>query len=304
MRALVVDHQAPGRLALREVAEPKVAANQALVRVQAISLNRGEVNRIARADAGTLLGWDAAWTVIEPAAGGGGPAAGTRVVTWGADGAWAERRAVATDNLAVLPDGVDVGAASALPVAGVTALRALRVCGAVVGRRVLVTGAAGGVGRFAVQLAHRAGAHVIAVVGSEARGTGLAALGADEVVVGIDTLQAPVFAVLDNVGGPGLAAAFRLLAPGGMVVCIGAASGQETVLPAGSTTGPRRSLFSFQMVYEGGPLGADLSYLVALLDAHELDPQVDWRGGWDRAGEATRLLLDRKINGKAVLDVA
>jgi NADPH:quinone reductase-like Zn-dependent oxidoreductase len=85
---------------------------------------------------------------------------------------WAQRRAASTDNIAVLPDSVEFHAAAALPVAGVTALQALRALGPVVGRRVLITGASGGVGRFAVQLAARAGAHVIAAVGSAARGAG------------------------------------------------------------------------------------------------------------------------------------
>jgi len=193
--------------------------------------------------------------------------------------------------------------AAALPVAGVTALRALRVCGSVLGRRVLITGASGGVGRFAVQLARRAGAHVIAVVGSPARGAGLRELGADEVVVGIEGVQGPVDAVLETVGGPTLAAAYRLLAPGGIVVSIGAASGEPTVFPPGSTIGPRRTLVSFQMGYEGGPVGADLAYLVGLLAAGALDPQIAWRGSWERAGEAVQALLNRQVNGKAVLTI-
>ena len=96
---------------------------------------------------------------------------GARVVTFGWAAGWAELRAVDTGELAVLPDGVDHDAAAALPVAGVTALRALRRLGPVLGRRVLITGASGGVGRFAVQLAARAGAHVVAAAGrSAARG--------------------------------------------------------------------------------------------------------------------------------------
>jgi threonine dehydrogenase-like Zn-dependent dehydrogenase len=93
-------------------------------------------------------------------------------------------------------------------------LRALRAAGPLLGRRVLITGASGGVGRFAVQLAARAGARVIASVGSPARGQGLAERGADEVVVGLDSLDQPVGVVLDSVGGPQLVAARRLLAPG------------------------------------------------------------------------------------------
>ena len=78
-------------------------------------------------------------------------------------GAWAELAAVGTDWLAELPDAVSFEQAAALPVAGMTALRALEVGGFVLGKRVLVTGASGGVGRFAIQLAKLAGAHVTAI---------------------------------------------------------------------------------------------------------------------------------------------
>jgi NADPH:quinone reductase len=92
-------------------------------------------------------------------------------------------------------------------------LRALRRLGPVLGRRVLITGASGGVGRFAVQLAARAGAHVVAAVGRPERGAGLAELGAAEVVSGgLARVRDPVCGVIDNVGGQLLADAYALLA--------------------------------------------------------------------------------------------
>ena len=84
--------------------------------------------------------------------------------------------------MAVLPDEVTFAQAAALPVAGVTALLALDIGGNPIARRVLVTGASGGVGRFAVQLAHIGGAHVTAVSASPERARGLTDLGADEVI--------------------------------------------------------------------------------------------------------------------------
>jgi len=303
MRALVIDPAVPGGLSLGEAADPMPSAHQVVVQIQAVSLNRGEVSGIPRAKPGTVLGWDAAGTVVQAAADGSGPDVGTRVVTLGGAGGWAERRAVGTTDLAVLPEGLDAGLASALPVAGVTALRAIRLCGGVVGRRILITGASGGVGRFGVQLAHRAGARVVALVGNTQRGAGLADLGADEVVTDIETGVAPVYGVLENVGGSTLVTAFRLLELGGTLVSIGAASGEPSSFPAYSTVGPHRSLISFTMNGEGGDPGADLGYLVNLLHTGELDPQVNWRGDWSRAGEAIRLLLGRQVAGKAVLDV-
>ncbi len=302
VRALVVDDHAPGRLALGEVPDPTPAADQLLVQVQATSLNFGELPLHTGAPAGTVPGWDAAGVVVRAAAAGGGPAVGTRVVTQGANGAWAELRAVSVQSLAVLPDHVDSGAAATLPIAGVSALRALRASGPLLGRRVLVTGASGGVGRYAVQLAHHAGAYVIAVVGSEARGKGLKELGADEVVVGLDPVTSPVHAVLDNVGGSQLVRAFQLLAPGGLVQAIGAASREPSTFPPGAFVGPDRGIVGFIML-QHGPVGDDLQYLVGLLATGTLDPQIDWRGNWERAAEAEHLLLARKIAGKAVLDI-
>ena len=185
MRALLFDPTAPRGLRFKEVAPVNPAPSQALVEVHAIFLNFGELAFLPRnRQPGEVPGWDAAGVVVRAAADGSGPQEGGRVSTFGSSGAWAEMRAVDTRELAVIPNEVECGAASAIPVAGVTALRALRALGPLLGRRVLVTGASGGVGRFAVQLAHRAGAHVIACVGTAQRGQGLLDIGAAEVVVG------------------------------------------------------------------------------------------------------------------------
>jgi len=193
---------------------------------------------------GWVLGSDAAGMVVQAAAEGSGPAAGVRVVAL-TPRAFVERVAVQAGALAEVPPSVDLAQAAALPVAGVAALRALRAAGAVLGKRVLVTGASGGVGRFAVQLAAQAGAHVIASVGSAARGEGLAKAGADEVLVGLDGVNQPVDVVLDNVGGAQLVTAWELLAPGGSLQSIGWASGEPAVFPPYSTIGPPKSLTRF-----------------------------------------------------------
>jgi NADPH:quinone reductase-like Zn-dependent oxidoreductase len=195
-----------------------------------------------------------------------------------------------------------MGAAAALPVAGVTALRALRRLGPVAGRRVLVTGASGGVGRFAVQLAVRAGAEVVALVGHAGRAEGLDQLGVAEVVVDLDHVAAPVFGVLDNVGGPYLAKAFGLLDEGGAAISIGMASREPTTIDFETERhrGRNKRLECFVI---GGRLGDDLAYLSGLLTNEEIDPQIGWRSGWDRASEAAEALLSRRVHGKAVLDV-
>ncbi|WP_431044460.1 zinc-binding dehydrogenase [Streptomyces sp. P1-3] len=309
MRALLVDRSAPGGLRLGAAPDPEPTAHQALIRVTATSLNYGEVRfGIADAPQGTVLGWDAAGVVERAAADGSGPAVGTPVVTLGADGAWAELRAVDTELIGRVPDGADPGAVSTVPVAGASALRALHRLGPILGRRVLVTGATGGVGRYAVQLARLGGAHVIASTGApEAHGDGLRALGAHEVVKGPEEVGAPVDGVLDMVGGGQLVAAYERLAERGTLVAVGHATGEGEHFPYGTFFGDQgrhdRSVATFFLLACTG-LAPDLTWLAERVAAGELDPQIAWRGGWDAAAEAVDSLLGRRLHGKAVLDLA
>jgi NADPH:quinone reductase len=304
MRAIVHDPAAPHGLRMTEVPGPRPAPGQVLVRVAAVSLNFADVAYLAdRGVPGAVPGFDAAGVVVAGAADGSGPPPGTRVATFGWTGAWAEQRAVDVAELAAVPDAVDLAAAPTVPVAGVTALRALRTLGPLSGRRILVTGASGGVGGYAVQLAARAGAHVIASVGRPERGVGLDALGAAEVVVGLDGVDTPVHGALDNVGGLTLAGVFALLAPGSTVASVGMASREPTTIDFEQAR--RRGGGTRIETFAVGPgFGPDLEILVGLVAAGELDPLVDWRGPWEKAGEAADVLLGRTLRGKAILDVA
>src|SRR5882757_3417083 len=153
-RAIVADPSTPLSMRLGEVPTPTPLPNQALIRVEHVSLNHGDLNdaRSGRVPAGSVLGSDASGIVVEPAADGSGPGVGARVVAL-AEGAFAEVAAVRTGSLAEVPPGVDLDVAAALPVAGLAAFRAIRGCGSLLGKRILITGASGGVGTFAVQLA-------------------------------------------------------------------------------------------------------------------------------------------------------
>jgi NADPH:quinone reductase-like Zn-dependent oxidoreductase len=164
IKAIVTEPEGAARLVLREVDPPEPLPNQALVRVEAISLNRGEVMRALNADKPYVPGWDLAGRIEQAAADGSGPKAGARVVGLLGSGAWTELAAVPASSLAELPTGVDMETASTLPVAGLTALVAVEKSGSLLGRKALVTGASGGVGDFAVQLARLAGADVVGAV--------------------------------------------------------------------------------------------------------------------------------------------
>lgn len=302
MRALVVDPDAVASVRLTEVAEPRPRPDQALVAVRHIGLNYGELVFASQWPTGSVHGHDAAGVVVEQAADGTGPAVGTPVAIGLAAHTWAERVAVDLTRLAAVPEGVGLVDAAALGVAGVTALRVLRTR-SVLQRRVLVTGASGGVGRFALQLAAIAGAHVTASVGSAERGADLPKLGAGDVVVGVEGLEGPFDLVLDTVGGPQLAAVWPLLAAGGTVHVVGHASGKPTVFDTGAlfAFGEPRSITTYGDVTS--PVDADLADLLALLAAGKMSAQVDLRGSWEDITDAVAALKSRRVKGKSVLDV-
>src|SRR5690348_4075553 len=186
MRAFIPNPGADAGTVLSEVPEPEPRADQALVAVEAYSPNRGETFLLEQPRPGWRPGQDVAGRVLHAAADGSGPAAGARVVAHAWDGGWAPRVAVATESLAELPANVSAEQAATLGVAGLTAIRLLRVSGSLAGRRVLVTGASGKVGHLLVELAAAQGARITALSASPERGARLLELGAEEVLTRLE----------------------------------------------------------------------------------------------------------------------
>lgn len=310
MRAVIIDPEASASICLGDVEEPRPARSETLVRVSAISLNRGEVRRSQEAEAGFRPGWDLAGTVERAAADGTGPREGARVVGLLPSGAWAERVAVPTDSLAELPQNVSFNQAATLPVAGLTALYGLEKGGGLVGKRVLVTGASGGVGLFALELARLAGAWTVALLRREEHIELAEEAGAHEVAVGEDAGVAsrlgPFDLVMESVGGAVLGDVLGMLSPGGMCVSFGASGGTETTFDVRSFyfTGGA-SLYGFILFHEviAKPASEGLGRLARLVAEERLNPRVSVEGSWTEIGSVAQRLLDRGYQGKAVLHV-
>lgn len=307
MQALIVDHSQDAELALGEAERPKAGPSQVLVKVRAFSLNYGDVVAVRDLEDGSIPGWEAAGHVVEAADDGSGPSVGTPVVTLGAVGGWAEYRAVDTTALGVAPAGADLGEMSTIPVAANSALRAVRRIGPIVGKKVMVTGASGGVGRYAVQLARLGGATVIAVTGSPRQyAEELYSLGAAEVVTDPLEHTGYVTGVVDCVGGDLLVHAFDRLERDGVLVALGHVADEPESFPPGALiadpTRHNRSLVTFHQV-DGSPLPPDLGWLSEQVAIGTLRSSIAWRGSWDRIDEAIDRLLDRTLHGKVIVEV-
>jgi NADPH:quinone reductase len=282
MRAVVVEVGSPNRLVLREVEEASPGPSETLIRVAAVSLNRGEVRRAtAITQAGFRPGWDVAGTVERAAEDGSGP-----------------------------PEGVSFAQAATLPFAGLTALYALEKGGWLLVKNVLITGATGGVGLFACRLARMAGAHVVGLIRRADREALVRQAGAREVVTGNDVSAArergPYNLVLESVGDEVLAGTLAMLAPGGTCVSLGTTAGAESTFDVRSFyfTGGA-TLYGFILFYEVliRPASEGLGRLLRLVADGTLQPHIELEAPWEEIGDIAGRLVDRDYAGKAVLHV-
>jgi NADPH2:quinone reductase len=238
MKAAVHDvNGPPSVLRYAEVPDAIAGPGEVLVAVEAISLEGGDaISRRAPAAPGFVPGYQAGGRVVGLGAGVTRFQVGDRVATFGRDGSHAALRAVGEDTAWKVPDGLDMQAAATIPVTFGTADDALFEFGGLkAGETVLITGASGGVGIAAVQLARAAGATVIATGSGAARLGRLAELGAHQVLdYRTDDIGAKARALTDGRGvelvvdmvGANFDALQSALAYRGRLVFVGAAGGE------------------------------------------------------------------------------
>jgi NADPH:quinone reductase len=287
-------------------------SNEAVVRVTAFSMNRGELGRARNAETPDIqIGWDFAGVVETVAADGSGPSTGTRVVGFSPrmEG-WAELVSIPTSYIAPIPDGVTDAEAATLPVAGLTALHSVDAATGLIGRKALITGATGGVGMFATQLALIGGAETVAQVRRADQVPFVEALGNCTPVVSADGsgLGDPgtYRLVVDGVSGPILEGGIKALAPDGICVCYGITSAPEIAIEVRPFmfSGEAKIMgFFLYSQAETDPPSDNLPRLLRLVAEGRLDCGIQREASWDEAGQVAQDLLDRKFSGKAVLHV-
>ncbi len=306
MRALVADPSASPALSLADVPEPSPGPGQLLVRMEAASVNRGEIRTAAMQPPGRVIGWDIAGSVVALGEGVGGFEVGQRVLAVSpTGGAFAELAAVPAAWTTTLPSAADPVLAAALPVAGVTAMNILRLARVHAGDRVLVTGAAGGVGMLAVQLALDAKATVIGQASSEQRAAAVRELGAEALIHPGDgsAVDGEFDVVLDAIGGPMLAPLLRATVLGGRVVVYGNSADAESAFRVEEFYPKAITIYGFRIFQSVPPEQGirDLDTLAEQAVEGRLRITIQATAPLSEALPLVRDLYDRKVTGKVVI---
>jgi len=306
MRALVADPTASPALSLADVPEPAPGPGQLLLDMAATSVNRGEIRTAGKQPPGTVIGWDVAGTVAALGEGVAQFDLGERVVALSpSGGAFAERVVVPAEWAAPLPGACDDVTAATLPVAGVTAVGILRLARVHAGDRVLITGAAGGVGLFCVQLALQAKATVTGQAGSEERAATVRATGAEALVHPGDgsPVDGEFDVVLDGIGGPMVGPLLDATATGGRVVVYGNSADTESTFRVERCYSKGITISGFRVFTSVPPTQGvkDMANLADQAASGTLSVKVQATAPLADALPLIRDLYDRKVTGKVVI---
>jgi len=330
MRAYVLKHYGdPEGSQLMDVPAPMPRPGDVLVAVRAAGLNpvdfkfrQGKLRAILRPKLPFVLGNELAGEVSAAGSDVKRFRVGDRVfarIAKDRAGAFAEQACVDEHHVAHMPADLDFTSAAAVPLAGLTALQALRdELGVKVGQKVFISGGAGGVGTFAIQIAKWLGAHVTTTASK--RGEALVrSLGCDEVidytVQDISNVKIRFDAGFDLIGGKTLEQMFGIMKPGARIVSVAAVPEPQTALKDlggrrvlsalfwlisyGIRSRARRAGISYRYLFMH-PSGSDLALLSELIEQGKLKVIIDKAYPFARISEALAYLESGRAKGKVV----
>ncbi|WP_300683336.1 NAD(P)H-quinone oxidoreductase [Nocardioides sp.] len=312
----------PDVLTLTDVADPVLAPGEVLIEVAAAGLNRADLLQRQGfypppPGASDVLGMECSGTIAALGEGVTGWSVGDEVCALLAGGGYASRVAVPAGQVMPLPDGVDVVTAAALPeVAATVWSNIVMHAGLAAGDRFLVHGGAGGIGSFAIQLAHALGASVATTVGSEAKAAYCRDLGADltidyrdeefeEILRGLGGADV----ILDNMGAKYLARNVTALADGGRLVIIGMQGGTRAEVDINALMRKRGSVIGTTLRSRpvDGPMGkaaicaAVVEHVWPLIASGDVVPQVGRTFPMAEASQAHAFMESGDHTGKILL---
>jgi NADPH:quinone reductase-like Zn-dependent oxidoreductase len=323
MKAIVHDVYGPADvLELREIGTPPIGDDEVLVEVRAAGVDPGVwifmtgrpvAVRVAsglRRPRVAVLGRAVAGVVVAVGAGVTRVSAGEHVYGTCGSGSFAQYATARQDRLARMPANLTFEQAAAVPISAVTALQSVRDAGLRSGQRVLITGAGGGIGSFAVQLGKAHGASVTAVCGP-AKAELVRSLGADDVIDytrdEIDRGGAQYDAIIDIAGNRPLSLLRRATVPGGTIALVGGGHAEGWLLGGfqRQLAAPLLSLFGGRRVcgVTGRERHQDLDELAALIERGSLTPVVGRTYALADAAEAMRHLAGGHPTGKIIIAV-
>jgi NADPH:quinone reductase-like Zn-dependent oxidoreductase len=311
MKAVVYDKRnSPNTLILRDIEKPIPGDNEVLIKIYAVSVNAADYRsmKMGIIPKGKIFGADITGRVEAVGNDIGRLAVGDEVfgdISAYGFGGFAEYVVAPEDALAIKPAIVSFEMAAAIPMSAVTALQALRDKGKVrEGQKILICGAGGGVGTFAVQLAKYFGAEVTAVCG-EKNVALIQSLGADCV---IDYKQEDIAKsskrfdlILAINGHHSLFTYKRLLAPKGIYVMVGGTLSQvfKSILFGALLSIGNKKMCSLAAKQSR----RDLEFIIGLVTAGRVKPVIDRQYPLDRTAEAIGYLSSGHVRGKVIIEV-
>jgi NADPH:quinone reductase-like Zn-dependent oxidoreductase len=298
MRAMVFEEfGGPDVLHLADLPTPSPAEGQALIEVKAAAINPADCKWRSGRFAGLfpnsfpdVVGYDIAGVVVS----GPGLSPGTRVagmLDLLGKGGYAEYATIDAAQLAPIPEGMSFQTAAAVPAAGITGLQMIeRAIDVQAGQLVLITGAVGAVGRFAMYAARMRGAEIVAAVRAEQKDMAKALGAAHVIELGKEDWSGrPFDHIADTVGGDVVIPLCRHVKPGGKIAYVS----NETINPEGLPVTPEHFVMQ--------PSGADLARLLQAVASGDVEVRIARALPLEEAGEGQRLIEAGGLGGKVVL---